>query len=167
MFHRVEEFLASYRETTEGTVKVFEALTDGNIYQSVAGGHRTLGQIGWHIVCTVPEMMNRVGLGIAAVDPESPPPRNAAAILSAYRKVSEELLAAVGEQWDDDTLQVTDTMYGQAWTRGRTLEVLIRHEAHHRGQMTVLLRQAGQKVPGVCGPAKEEWADHGMPAPPY
>ena len=167
MFHRVEEFLVSYREMTEGTAKVFEALTDGNIYQSVAGGHRTLGQIGWHIACTVPEMMNRVGLGLGAIYPEAPPPRNAAAIASAYRKVTEELLTAVREQWDDDPQQVTDTLYGQSWTRGRTLAVLIRHEAHHCGQMTVLLRQAGQKVPGVCGPSKEEWADHGMPAPQY
>jgi uncharacterized damage-inducible protein DinB len=29
--------------------------------------------------------------------------------------------------------------------------------------MTVLMRQAGIKVPGVYGPAKEEWAAYGMP----
>lgn len=167
MFHRIDEFLASYREMAEGTVRIFEALTDGNIYQSVTGGHRTLGQIGWHIVCTVPEMMNRVDLGLGSVDPDAPPPRSATGIRSAYVKVSAELEAAVSGQWDDDTLQVSDRMYGEEWRRGRTLAVLIRHEVHHRGQMTVLLRQAGQKVPGVCGPAKEEWADHGLQAPAY
>jgi len=36
------------------------------------------------------------------------------------------------------------------------------HQAHHRGQMTVLMRQAGMKVPGVYGPSKEEWSAFGM-----
>jgi uncharacterized damage-inducible protein DinB len=36
------------------------------------------------------------------------------------------------------------------------------HQCHHRGQMTVLMRQAGQKVPGIYGPAKEEWSSMGM-----
>jgi hypothetical protein len=31
--------------------------------------------------------------------------------------------------------------------------------------MTVLMRQAGLKVPGVYGPAREEWAAYGMPPP--
>ena len=56
-------------------------------------------------------------------------------------------------------------MYGDKWKRGITLNVLITHQAHHRGQMTVLMRQAGLKVPGVYGPSREEWAGTGA-APP-
>jgi len=54
-------------------------------------------------------------------------------------------------------------MYGEKWARGHTLMVLCTHQTHHRGQMTVLMRQAGLKVPGVCGPSKEEWAQFGLP----
>ena len=50
-------------------------------------------------------------------------------------------------------------MYGQVWKRTSVLSSLIAHQAHHRGQMTVLMRQAGLKVPGVYGPSKEEWAE--------
>lgn len=39
--------------------------------------------------------------------------------------------------------------------RGKFLRMLIDHQTHHRGQMTVLLRQAGLTVPGVMGPTKE------------
>ena len=53
-------------------------------------------------------------------------------------------------------------MYGMSWKRGTTLSILVNHQAHHRGQMTVLMRQAGLMVPGVYGPAKEEWASMGM-----
>ena len=44
------------------------------------------------------------------------------------------------------------------------LMTLINHQNHHRGQMTVLMRQAGLTVPGVYG-SKEEWAAAGMEAP--
>jgi uncharacterized damage-inducible protein DinB len=33
--------------------------------------------------------------------------------------------------------------------------------------MTVLMRQAGLRVPGVYGPSQEEWSQFGMEAPPY
>jgi len=56
-------------------------------------------------------------------------------------------------------------MYGEMWTIETVLKVLFTHQIHHRGQMTVLMRQAGLKVPGLYGPAKEEWAEFGGQAP--
>lgn len=56
-------------------------------------------------------------------------------------------------------------MYGQKWKRGFTLQALIAHEIHHRGEMIVLMRIAGLAVPGVYGPTRDEWANYGM-APP-
>ena len=76
-------------------------------------------------------------------------------------------METIAAAWTDEVLLDTDDLYGQTWPRGLTLSVLLRHEAHHVGQMTVLLRQAGATVPGVCGPAKEEWASMGREAPPY
>jgi uncharacterized damage-inducible protein DinB len=34
-------------------------------------------------------------------------------------------------------------MYGEMWAKGKILAVLIGHQAHHRAQMTVLMRQSG------------------------
>jgi uncharacterized damage-inducible protein DinB len=56
-------------------------------------------------------------------------------------------------------------MYGEKWTRGFTLTSLILHQVHHRGQMTVLMRQAGLEIPGLYGPARQEWAAFGMKPP--
>jgi len=36
--------------------------------------------------------------------------------------------------------------------------MLIAHQGHHRAQMTVLMRQAGLKVPGVYGPSEADKA---------
>ena len=55
-------------------------------------------------------------------------------------------------------------MYGEKWSYAVILTVIVRHEIHHRAQMTVLMRQAGLKVPGIYGPSKEEWVNYNMPA---
>jgi uncharacterized damage-inducible protein DinB len=41
--------------------------------------------------------------------------------------------------------------------------VLIKHQEHHRGQLTVLMRQAGLNVSSVSGPVKEDWAKLNLP----
>ena len=78
----------------------------------------------------------------------------------AYAAVAGELLKQVKAGWTDQTLTIEDDMYGEKWARGQSTRVLIDHQTHHRGQMTVLMRQAGLKVPGVYGPSKEEWAGY-------
>ena len=57
-------------------------------------------------------------------------------------------------------------MYGMNWTRGYALLAMTKHRAHHRGQMTVLMRQAELPVVGIYGPAREEWAAKGLPPQP-
>ena len=112
-------------------------------------------------------MMSRTGLALTAVDHDAPPPGTAAEIIGAYQKAVAELVEAIKTNWSDETLSETDEMYGMEWSRGLTLSILIHHEIHHRGQLTVLLRQAGQTVPGLMGPSKEEWEQYGQQAPPY
>lgn len=167
MFRKVEDFLDAYAALNEATLKLFDRLTDDMLDQKVSEGHRTLGQLSWHIVVTVPEMMRRTGMSLSEVDPESPPPRSKDDIVAGYRKVSEALTEAIKAGWEDSTLTEETEMYGQRWRRGFALTALINHEIHHRGQMTVLIRQAGGTVPGLLGPSKEEWSQFGMPDPPY
>jgi len=167
MFRQLDDFLAAYEQLSGSTTRLFARLTDESLAQAITDEHRTVGQIAWHIVVTVPEMMNRTGLGISGVDFESPPPSTSAELVEGYEKVTAELVDAVKTKWNDDTLLETDDMYGQQWQRGFTLTALIQHEIHHRGQLAVLLRQAGQQIPGLFGPSKEEWAQFGMEAPTY
>lgn len=167
MFRRVSDFVKSYQYMVANTDKLLGAITDQNLDQAVAPGHRTIRRIAWHIVTTIPEMMNRTGLGLAAVDEHAPPPDSAREIREAYGVATKELVRAIETHWTDETLTETDDMYGDPWPRGVTLSALISHEAHHRGQLTVLLRQAGARVPGVYGPAKEDWASMGMAPPAY
>jgi len=167
MYRKIEDFLKDSDRLTEGTLKMFKKLTDKTMNQEVAENHRLLGQIAWHIVVTVPEMMSHTGLKKFSLDFKMPPPKTAGKIGETYKTAFTELRDAIKSEWTDETLLKTDDLYGQQWQRGFTLNILVQHEIHHRGQMTVLLRQAGQQVPGLFGPSKEEYAQFGIEPPSY
>jgi len=164
MFRRISDFTAVWSQERESKLKILRALDDRSLAQAVGADHRTLGRLAWHLPTTLGEMLERTGLEIAGPAHESPVPASAADIACAYEAASQAVLDQL-KGWDDATLEVTDDMYGERWARGGTLQALVSHQAHHRGQMTVLMRQAGLRVPGVYGPAREEWGEYGMPAP--
>ena len=164
MLRQIDDFVKDWEYEAESTGKILNALSDESLSQKVSPEGRTLGYLGWHLTQTLGEMLERVGLKIDApgFDQECPP--TAAEIADAYQKAAMSVADEVKNNWTDETLLETDDMYGETWARGLTLFYLIAHQAHHRGQMTVLMRQAGLKVPGVYGPAREEWAAMGAPA---
>jgi uncharacterized damage-inducible protein DinB len=163
MFRKIVDFLGSWAYETEATLKVFGKLTDGSLEQRVGEEGRTLGRIAWHIVQTLPEMGAGTGLEILGPGETDPVPASAEDLTNRFREAAESLAKEVGSNWDDGDLEVEDDMYGEKWPRGKSLAAILSHQTHHRGQMTVLMRQAGLDVPGVYGPAREEWAAYGMP----
>ena len=163
MFRMIDDFEKRWANERESSLKVMRALTDASLGQLVAPGGRTLGRIAWHIVQTLGEMGGHAGLKVEGANEKTPQPAMAAAIADGYAANAEALASAVKASWKDSDLPVKIEMYGQTWARGEALSGLVAHEVHHRGQMTVLMRQAGIAVPGVYGPAREEWATYGMP----
>ncbi|UCC43394.1 MAG: DinB family protein [Candidatus Zixiibacteriota bacterium] len=154
MFTTIEDFARTWKQEIGFTQSVMDALTNESLTQAINEDHRTLGRMAWHIAMSIPEMMSRCGLDFGGADPEAPVPATAKEIAEAYQTHSQKLLAEVESKWQDATLQVEDEMYGETWKRGKTLHILLVHEIHHRGQMTVLMRQAGVVVPSIYGPAK-------------
>ena len=78
--------------------------------------------------------MERTGLTVAGPTHDSPAPATAAAIVSAYETAAKAVADGVAS-WTDATLEVEDEMYGEKWPRGLTLQALLVHQAHHRGQI--------------------------------
>lgn len=164
MFQTIAEFSRAWHAESANTSKVMEALTDASLAQKVTPEGRSLGRLAWHVVQTLGEMGGHAGLPVEAANEKTPQPASAAAIADAYKAGAAAVERAVTATWKDADLPVEIEMYGEKWARAMALQALISHEIHHRGQMTVLMRQAGVKVPGVYGPAREEWAVYGMPA---
>ena len=123
---------------------------------TVTPDHRSLGQIAWHLVMVLGSM-TQIGLDFSGPDGGERAPASARTIAEEYRRLAQALLHAVQTQWTDASLREAKSLFGQDSTNGAALRLLAQHEGHHRGQMTVLIRQAGLHPPGVYGPTKEEW----------
>jgi len=162
MFRNIEDFQTTWAYEAEMTGKTMLMLTDESLGQKVTEDGRTLGFLGWHLTVTLGEMLALVGLTIDAPAVDSECPASASEIARIYGIGGKSVGDEVAKNWTDETLLIEDDMYGETWSRGMTLFYLIAHQAHHRGQMTVLMRQAGLRVPGIYGPAKEEWAAFGQ-----
>jgi uncharacterized damage-inducible protein DinB len=166
MIRNTADFLEDWKHEHSATVKVFSALDDASLTHAVVPGGRTLGRIAWHLTCSLGEMMHRVELPVDCPDEEQPVPATAAELVRAFDTAAASLARLVAERWTDATLLETRDMYGEQWTNGVTLAILIRHLVHHRGQMTAIMRHAGLPVPGVYGPSREEWEQYGRPPLP-
>lgn len=163
MYRTIDEFITDWKSENESTLKVLKALTDTSLSQKVTSEGRSLGFLAWHLVLTIGEMGKQAGLSTCAPAENTPPPSKASMIAATYESAARSLTDEVKQKWSDRMLEDDVPMYGETWKRRAVLASIIKHEIHHRAQMTVLMRQAGLKVPGVYGPSKEEWAALGMP----
>jgi uncharacterized damage-inducible protein DinB len=166
MFRNLNDFFNAWEYDRQATLKTLRGLTDASLAQRVSAEGRTLGFIAWHITTTLSEMMSGAGLEVRETAEDQPEPSAAAAIAETYEKGAKAVADAVRAAWTDAQLTDQIPMYGEMWTKAGVLSALINHQCHHRGQMTVLMRQAGLRVPGIYGPAKEEWAAFGAPEQP-
>lgn len=165
MFRRIEDFTDAWAYESEATLKILRGLTDESLGQAVTPEGRTLGRLAWHVVCAPSEMCEHAGLPASGPKDSDPQPA-LAEMIALYEAGSRDVVALVTAHWTDDLLTKKIPMYGEEWPRGGALSALIAHQTHHRAQMTVLMRQAGLRVPGVYGPAREEWAAMNLPTMP-
>jgi uncharacterized damage-inducible protein DinB len=169
MFRRLDDFRRAWTAEAQHTLAVFDAIPDHALDAAITEGHRDLRRLAWHLVESLIELPGRMGLAIPGHERVKggfiePPPATMAEMAQAYRDASEGLLKALGN-WSDADLEREDDMYGEPWRRGQSLGVLVAHQTHHRGQMTVLMRQAGLPVPSMYGPVKEGWSAYGVEPP--
>jgi uncharacterized damage-inducible protein DinB len=161
MYCSVSDFLKDWESEKESTLKILKNITDESLEQKGWEEGRTLGRLAWHTVSSVSEMGRMAGMEIVNIDEKAHYP-SSSEIVALYDLAASQLHSAVAV-WTDDMLKEEITLYGENWTRAFTLQVLVKHQIHHRAQMTVLMRQAGLKVPGIYGPSKEEWAAYNIP----
>ncbi len=162
MYATIDSFVEDWKGESATTLRVLRIMTDASLGQMVVPEGRSLGFIAWHLVLTIGEMGGKAGLPVSAPREDSPTPGRAGEIVAAYETASRSLSGEARKLWSDRMLQEELQMYGRTWRRGSVLTSIVRHQIHHRGQMTVLMRQAGLLVPGIYGPSREEWAKMGM-----
>lgn len=154
MYRKAEDFLADWSSNAKGTLHVIKAITEDKKNVAIVEGHNSLEWLAWHLVEVAGAFGHFAGLQIPAPGPDMPTPERIEeiaemyeAVIAAYKKEAEKLT--------DEQMEEEVDSFGGPMQRGKLLRILIEHQTHHRGQMTVLLRQAGLKVPPVMGPTVE------------
>lgn len=164
MYRSINDFLENWKSEEEMTLKIFSLITNETKNTIINEHVRSLGRLSWHLTQTITEMGTRAGIFAEDNLEGLPIPDSMEEIIEAYKNSSELLCRNVNLKWTDSALENLVPMYGEDWEKGKILHVLLVHQTHHRGQMTVIMRMLGLPVAGVYGPTKEEWQAMGIPA---
>lgn len=163
MYRSIEDFLNDLKDEQSSTVKIFSKITEETKSVKVNENIRTLERLAWHITQSLTEMGHKAGLFEHDHLEDLPIPSLFHEIVAAYQKYNTLFAKAVKSKWTDQDLESEVSMYGEKWKKGKILQILLAHEAHHRSQMSVIMRLVGLPVPGIYGPSKEEWSAMGLP----
>ena len=154
VYRLAEDFVEDWINSAKGTLKVMQAIPDDKMDVAIVEGHNSLGWLSWHLVNVAGAFGHFAGLQIPAPGPDMAQPETMAEIAEKYEMIIEaykkEVASLTAEQLAEEV-----PAFGGTMKRGQLLRLIITHQTHHVGQMTVLLRQSGLKVPPVMGPTQE------------
>ncbi|MEI5907000.1 DinB family protein [Bacillus spongiae] len=165
MFQSINNFLKTWEYEAGATHRLLTNLTEESLQQESTNEHWSVGEIAWHLVSSIKIITSNTDLQFEGPGKGSPLPESVEKIANSYLQVSVAFVHALQTQWSDDQLEKRIDFFGQKMKKGTLLLFLLQHQTHHRGQLTILMRQAGLRVHGIYGPSLEEWAQFGMEPP--
>lgn len=146
------------------TRRVLERIPDDQLSWRPAPRSRTMGELAQHIAANPGSVCM-----LASQNPASPPeftgadpvPANAAELLTTLDTSLAQARQVLGGMSDSDLLETWRMTAGghdvMVMPRIALLRaVLLNHWYHHRGQLSVYLRQVGVPVPSIYGPSADE-----------
>jgi uncharacterized damage-inducible protein DinB len=158
----IDGMLQELEQEAQTTRRVLERVPDDRLSWRPHPKSRTLGELALH-VAVVP---GGVAEFAAQSDPQAPQfadpsPNSAAELVPALDQSVAKAKSVLGRM-DDATLMTTWRMMDGdreifAIPRVAFLRsVMLNHWYHHRGQLTVYLRELGVPVPSIYGPSADE-----------
>lgn len=151
------------RQEAETTKRLFDVIPDDKLDWRPHPKSRTLGELAFHIA-TVPFGVAQLGDGEVMERPdmnETPTVRSREELLALFEDCLEKGIAIVNATDDDKaranwTGKVNGvpvmTLPRMAFWRA----ILLNHLYHHRGQLSVYLRELDIPLPSIYGPSADE-----------
>jgi uncharacterized damage-inducible protein DinB len=160
-----ELLLPHYDQEIKNTHRILEVVPDGKFGWKPHEKSMSLGRLASH-VAELPNFLTTIiqteemELTTAGLKPFSPTTR--AEMLAGFEKRATEARQAIANASDEHLAKLWKlTFKGQevfGGVRNLLLQTTIAHQVHHRGQLTVYLRQNDVIFPGVYGPSADEMA---------
>src|ERR1039457_7057632 len=162
MSNEVQTFLNTWDEEAKKTAAMLRALpTDKYDFRPDAGG-RSLGELGWHLAEAEAYMtygIERNAFEMGAKPPGIERPKTVEELAPGYERVHADAMQRVRKLNTADLDREIMFFTGDPVTVRQILwTILLHHEIHHRGQLSLMWLVAGCCVPAPCGPNREEMA---------
>ncbi len=158
MHTTIAEFVQDWGRESAISLSLQRNLTDDSLKQKSDPEGNALGKIAWHMVMMIGMTGSALGLETGAPPRGTEAPVSAKLIADAFQSAAGALSQQATSKLTDGQLTEEIALFGRTMTRAAALQVLIRHQIHHRGQMAVLMRMTGLVVPRIYGPSREETA---------
>jgi len=156
MYTNTDQFIGAYTMESATTQRVLDALTDESLKIPKSPGDISTADLAWHIANSGSHMLNHEGANLPEGGWTAPEGVTAAQIAARFKEITMGVLAFAESKLKGVDLSREANWFGHVLPLGVWLNVIVSHEAHHRGQISVLMRQAGITVPSIYGPNKEE-----------
>jgi uncharacterized damage-inducible protein DinB len=161
MYRTVEDFKNVWQFETNATLKCFSALTEDSLKHRSEQFPRGLGRLAQHIAEAPSRILWR-STGVELEQPEfGKTPVSTSELVRDYELSAKNVTSEVSK-WSDEDLEGIVDFVGMKMPRGALLHLIVTHQAHHRGQLTVLMHEAGTPSPGFYGPTAVEQKARGM-----
>jgi uncharacterized damage-inducible protein DinB len=161
MYHTINEFREDWKLESDSTIKIFSNLTDDLLHYKISPNGRSLGRLAWHIDAQIDKTVKTLGGKFHSLNDDNNFPQQVKTIIESYVSVSKSLVELLRD-CEDSFLKDEVMSFGEEWTVEAVLTSLVKHQIHHRAQMTVIMRVAGLRIPGIYGPAYEDWSAMNM-----
>ena len=159
----VDGMLQEFEQETQTTRRVLERVPDNQLAWRPHEKARTLGELALHVAMVPGGVAELVASPSPAQAPQftDPSPTSASELIPALDQSIAKVKEVLGGMDDAALMATWRLMQGDrellAVPRVAMLRsVMLNHWYHHRGQLTVYLRELGVPIPSIYGPSADE-----------
>ncbi|HVP55769.1 MAG TPA: DinB family protein [Candidatus Eisenbacteria bacterium] len=162
MSNELQTFLNTWDDEAKKTVAMLRSLPEGQYDFRPDAGGRSLGELGWHLAETDAYMTYGIERGVFEMGVRPPGmerPKTVGELAPGFERVHADAVQRVKKLSAADLERQLMFFTGTpVSTRQILWSMLLHHQIHHRGQLSVLCRLAGGVAPAPYGPNREEMA---------
>ena len=159
----IDGMLQELEQETQTTRRVLARVPDNQLAWRPHEKARTLGELALHVAMVPGGVAELVASPSPAQAPRfaDPSPKSVSELIPALDQSIAKAKAALGGMDDAALMTTWRLMQGDrellAVPRATMLRsVMLNHWYHHRGQLTVYLRELGVPIPSIYGPSADE-----------
>ena len=146
--------LSDYEHERAPTKRVIAAVPSGQESYSPSGKCMTSLDLAWHIASSELFFLDGICSGKFGPGPKRPEHvKSAQDVLSWYDENLPPAIARTRSLPPEQLAKDIDFFGIMQLTGVGYLTLMVKHSAHHRGQLSAYLRPMGAKVPGIYGPS--------------